>query len=248
MLTADLSDSYAKLERAEEHIADVKVIISAFLETDFYGLRLEVDERTRMARLHFDSLHQLDKRLNIVLGDALSNLRSALDYLYFAATGPITGIWDKGGFPFADDEPGFQGEVKKRIAPCGDAVRDLFIDKVQAYEGGNGEPLWVLNKLRNIDKHRLLVSTVNIAGVVASFRAGTIEFRHCEWLVEAGKSCAMVQVPANGPIQLTAEPQTTFVVEINEPPDVSRLDVISFLDSASEQVKSLLDAFKVLCN
>src|ERR1700730_14902236 len=118
MPKADLSDARQKLARAREHIADAEARIGGFLATNFYRLRFEPDQREGRVKIIFDSLHQPDKNINAVIGDAVGNLRSMLDYAAVALVAPITGKPESVGFPFADDINGFTGEVSKALAVC----------------------------------------------------------------------------------------------------------------------------------
>lgn len=248
MITPDLSDAYAKLARGRHHIADLEASISAYLATDFYRLRLEVDQWEGRMEVIFDSLHQPNKTINALIGDAIGNLRSALDYLVVALVAPISGKPDTCKFPFADDEKGFGGEVKATLSYSTQIIRDHFINKVQAYQGGNGHALWVLNKLRNRDKHRFLVATTNIAGITVSFRDrnGNV-FKNCGMGVSQGNSGVFISAPINH-IQFTDKPTPRFEIMLEEPPYLQGAPVASFLNGVASDVQSLLDAIKVVFN
>ena len=97
-----------------------------------------------------------------IIGDAIQNLRSALDH--FANQLMLVNL----GVPESDRESEFpirntagkyeatirgmekQGFLRK------DAVDPLL--RVQAYKGGDGHQLWVLNRLNNVDKHRIILA------------------------------------------------------------------------------------------
>ena len=247
MLSADFSDAIVKLNRAKQHISDVEASIKSFLVTKFYELRIETDQGTGRMKLVLHPLGEPDKRLNAVVGDAIGNLRSVLDYIFYTVTSPVTGVKDRGYFPMADDANGFAGEVKKgAIGTCADPFIALFIDKVQAYKGGVGESLWALNKLRNIDKHRLLVSTVAMTSVRLSMKCHGMTFVRTRFGVSKESDSVLLDAPV-GEINFTAEPQPSFEIRINEPPDVENREVIGLLHSGVERIEALLDALKILC-
>ena len=59
-------------------------------------------------------------------------------------------------------------------------MRQDAIDAIRAlepYKGGKGENLWVLHRLNNIDKHRLIVT---VGSSFQSVDVGTIMFGHME--------------------------------------------------------------------
>lgn len=190
-------------------------------------------------------MHQPDKELSAIIGDVLGNLRSALDYFVVALVLPITGDAHGIGFPFADNEKGFKGEVtKSSLSHVSDAIRQQFINEVQAYEDGFGHSLWVLNKLRNIDKHRYLVTSVSVSGVVMSFksRSSGAVFKDCTFAVKTSDGGTLIDVPIND-IKLTDKPRPTFEVKINEPPCPPDSPVVGFLKGLASDVGRTLDAF-----
>jgi hypothetical protein len=257
MPKVDFSDAAEKLKRANQHIAEAETFIANYLTSDFYRVRFENDHVARRTKILFDSLHPPSKAVNLAIGDAISNLRSTLDYLVVAMLSPITGTTKHIEFPFADDKSGFEGTVNKGVikgtgtakfvfSSVGSAVVTLLIDQVQAYKGGRGHSLWVLNKLRNIDKHRLLVAATRIAGVRASWVAGRCVYTDCSMGITAGQNGTFIDADL-GTVKFTAQPQLTFTVCINEPEaDAIDLEAIEFLKHASGQVNSLLQTLDVL--
>lgn len=242
----DFQDAHIKLGRAHEHIAEVDAAIKSFLSADFYRLRFKFDERENSVGFLFDSLHQPDRRLNTLIGDAISNLRSVLDYLAVAAVSPITGSAESIGFPFADDAKGFSGITKKAIGPCGNILVDHFLNEVQAYKGGKGEIFWVLNKLRNIDKHRLLIATVNIAGLYVTARMGPIVMEDCFFGTPEGQEARAFKFPASWKVDFASKPRPAFEVSFSEPPYIDQISVIEFLQRASKDVGVLLNELSAL--
>lgn len=249
MPAPDLTDAYAKLDRARHHIADLNSEIIKFLATDFYRMRIEPDDGISGIRIFFDSLHEPDKKVDALIGDAIGNLRSTLDYAAVALAYPITGKTDGTGFPFANNADGFSGEVRSArcLGPCNPIIQNHFINEVQAYNGGNGHSFWVLNKLRNIDKHRLLIATVSIAGVIASFynKSNNIRISDGHFNVRAGESSALIHMDVGMDMELTSEPRPTFEVRLSEPPYVEKTPVTPFLQSLARDVEGFLDALKV---
>ncbi|MEP2580841.1 MAG: hypothetical protein ABJH75_24825, partial [Roseibium sp.] len=120
-----------------------------------------------------------------------------------------------------------------------------FIKKIQAYEGGNGHSLWVLNKLRNIDKHRLLLASLKIAGVTASWRTrdGGI-YTNCGIGVDAGESGTFLDMPMDY-IEFTDQPRPLFEVTLTESPYVYDAPVAALLDSFACNVQSVLNSAKI---
>ena len=241
----DFADAVIKCERADVHIAAVQAEITRFLATEFYRIRFEHDLAKGTVLARFDSLHQPDKRFSLILGDAVSNLRSTLDYVAGALLYPITGTREGHTFPFADDQTGFEGIVNKGpIKGCGPAVVSLLLNEVQAYESGVGRTLWALNKFRNIDKHRLLIATVSLAGVKFScVTANRCTFNDISVNFRAGQGVYLIEAPP-GFVEFTKKPEPLFSVMITEPPQVG--EAVAFLHDASSSIKRLVASLKAM--
>lgn len=246
MSKSDFSSAEAKLSRAYQHIANTETKIDHWLSANLNKVRFESNDGTQRIKVIFDSLHHPTMEINTIIGDAIGNLRSSLDYIAVALTYPITGKSDKISFPFADDANSLSGQVKATngFGVCDVSIQNLFIDKIQAYKGGAGHTLWALNKLRNIEKHRFLVSITQLAGVTTSFIDinGNI-FTNIGMNISAGESGTFIDAP-KGHIKFTDDMRPTFQVIIEESPIITE-DALVFLHECYCDIKALLDALKV---
>lgn len=236
-MKVDLSDAKAKLDRAAYHVGQLEAKIAEYLGSDFHKTTLDPKEGS----LRFQSLHRMDKSINCLIGDAVGNIRSSLDYAAIAILKPITGKSDEGGFPFADDDQGFKGMVTKGYFSACPSLHVPFLDDVQAYKGGKGNTLWAINKLRNIDKHRLLIAAPAMAGVRVSVWDPVADFRmsNCWFGVRPGNNCHIIDKAPN--LKFTDKPHPFFEIRIEEPGVVERAAVVKFLKEASEAAKAFLD-------
>jgi hypothetical protein len=71
----------AKIERAKEHIRDLNAEWQAFRATDSYGIRVDLDPQTGERVYRFEIRQQISIDIATIIGDAVHNLRSALDHL-----------------------------------------------------------------------------------------------------------------------------------------------------------------------
>ena len=104
-------------------------------------------------------------RLGVLVGDVISNLRSALDHVVYAVSfsrDPDEFRDDRSTFfPIRDDPQGFTRRRRKEWEPLHE-IRGIppeaqaFIEGLQPYHGDNvsEDPLCVLREMSNIDKHR----------------------------------------------------------------------------------------------
>jgi hypothetical protein len=102
-----------------------------------------------------------------IVGDALHNLHTALDFvandIEFSTTGQRTKhtkfpIYDTRDELVAAVNGGFKHKAPERII-------DFIVNVIQPYKGGDGEPIWALHALDIEDKHRLLIPHVHFKWV-----------------------------------------------------------------------------------
>ena len=157
--------SRLKVERAYKHIADVSSILEAFIGSDFYDLTVDKDPETGENFLRCAIKSRLEEeKIALIIGDALHNLRSALDLLYFETVELCDGAstkWTR--FPFADTRDQLIGRLhsaleKKQITRN---VYNLILNIVKPYEGGSAA-LWTLDDLNITDKHQLLIPVLKL--------------------------------------------------------------------------------------
>ncbi|MFC3786499.1 hypothetical protein GGR90_003686 [Sphingopyxis italica] len=237
----NLMDARLKLERAREHILDVERAVENLTAPELYKISIQRDESPYLS-VDFETLHDGNQYLSAIIGDAIGNLRSSLDYLMGAVVKPLGGNPAKVTFPFADNEKGFKGEVRAAPLLLTPDLVDVF-DKIEAYEGGAGRNLWAINKLRNIDKHRLLITVNHLAGIKASWRAGSSTFTNCGMWVEAGKQGKAIRAPA-ADFEFTSYPTPMFQIMFDEPKVPPFTEVGPFLHLAASDIDSLLQSLE----
>ncbi len=157
MATNGLTGMWAKIERAKSRIAHLNDRLRAFRKPGSYRVVVYSDLQTRQLFYQLVYVEPVPIEVLLVVGDILQYLRTALDHLayqMFLASPGVDRKWlDKIYFPIAEEcKPLLFGKIE--------GMRPAFVEavqKIEAYKGGNGHQLWVLKKLNNIDKHRLLV-------------------------------------------------------------------------------------------
>jgi hypothetical protein len=71
----------AKLERAEKHISDVDAAIRVFFESRPYVIVAKQDQKTGDYVSYVESVRDVPVNVPLIAGDAIHNIRSALDHL-----------------------------------------------------------------------------------------------------------------------------------------------------------------------
>jgi hypothetical protein len=149
-----------KIERAKKHIRDLNaLLVSEVVQGHLHAIRVESDPDTNCDSLKFEFSQAVPEELMCIVGDALHNLRTALDFvandIEFATTGQRT---KHTKFPVFDTQKCLIDAINggfKHKAPEG--VVNFIVDVVQPYETGDGNPIWALHALDIEDKHRLLI-------------------------------------------------------------------------------------------
>jgi len=153
-----------KIKRAKEHVADLEREVSAFLDTHPYVIATKRNPQTRQLIYYVSSLRDTPESLPLLAGDAIQNLVSALDHMAYQLVCCDTG--DKPPnpnriyFPIAEDAAKYEAKKRGKIEGASDDTVKA-IDALKPYKGGK-DLLWVLNRLNNIDKHRLLITVGSI--------------------------------------------------------------------------------------
>jgi hypothetical protein len=188
-LALDLSSSDAKLARAREHLEVLKSEIPASIEdAGPYSIRFsEVDPQTGWCSI-FLVPNQTDKpRLGGVLGDFIHNLRCALDYIVTALVDANQAtLTTRHQFPVYIDEAAYRAKVGTATTVVakgnlGGIVDGLaLIEQWQPYRlkpNPRADPLFVVQRFSNADKHREPVALLSIP-------VGSIEFDYNGTIVE----------------------------------------------------------------
>lgn len=165
-----------KVERAKKHVSDLEREIQSFLETRPYKVGCKVDPETRKPTYYVSSVEPTPKSLPLIAGDAVQNLMSALDHLAYqlvlsdTADAPPNARWIY--FPIQDDATKYEAKKAGKIQGASKDTIDA-IDSLKPYKGGN-DLLWMLYRLNNIEKHRLLFT---VGSCAAGIHAGQIAAR-----------------------------------------------------------------------
>ncbi|MEO6924137.1 MAG: hypothetical protein ABI142_09955 [Bryocella sp.] len=98
-------------------------------------------------------------RISAMIGDAIHNLRSALDHVAYQLVWVSLGRQPTGHvyFPIADDREKYEVQRSRQLHGARPAAI-AAVDAVTPYRGGN-DLLWQLHKLNNVDKHRVLLTS-----------------------------------------------------------------------------------------
>jgi len=149
-----------KLSRAEKHLCDLDAAIRFFCESKPYRISVKPHPVAEIdyVRLFVESVTPVPAEIGLIIGDAVHNLRSALDHLAFQlvlANGktPVTTT----EFPISDPAKQYTPAFESRkIESVPSKAKDIFRSIQPAHTGDM--TLWNLQTLDIADKHRLLIT------------------------------------------------------------------------------------------
>ena len=156
-----------KVIRAKKHIQDLEVAALPWKGQDTHVIVRDLqakpgnkgqDRWVRLPELPFDIL--------ALAGDALQNLRTALDHLMFHLA-IVAGVATSKqlrriAFPIFENKQAYEAEIGGKVALLRPAAQKA-IELIEPYDGGKGEILWRLHSANNWDKHCGLTATAHDA-------------------------------------------------------------------------------------
>lgn len=155
----------AKLNWAEEHIKNLNAATDRFRKAHTDIVIREPHEDLGEVWHKVAYVPEIPAPLGLLLGDALYNLRAALDYLAYELV--LAGGNEPSGqtaFPIFDTADEYWERMARKVKGMRQSAIEA-INRIQPYEGGFSHALWQLHRLNNIDKHRALltIALVNTA-------------------------------------------------------------------------------------
>lgn len=215
-----LDGARLKVERAFEHLKTVNTETAAFFDTQPYpiGVEQEADDRWRVV-LHVR--REVPAHLAVGFGDAVHNVRSALDHLAYALAASPTRNTQ---WPICDTEASWKSALSKKYLKGIDPAHHAAICDRQPYRDvGKYHWLSTLRDLDDADKHRVLqyaaawpsqaelLIPVGLTGQAPPTTVVKVE--------EGAILCRMVGRPATPTVKMEVKATVGYQVNFGPPPD-----------------------------
>jgi hypothetical protein len=186
-----LHHARAKLDWANKHIENFNRLIATLPSA--YTSSIEMNPETGGEFIKYDLVNRdkLFTECALVIGDALHNLRSALDYAWAATIKKIApaGLDNFSKFPIYESADKLKCALNgRKIGIISPTLYDLIISKIRPYDGGD-DSLWCIHRLNILDKHRLLIPIIEYASI------GGIEVEDERGDVSSGGTWGTAQKP-----------------------------------------------------
>ncbi|MGQ0589569.1 MAG: hypothetical protein ACT4N8_08570 [Sphingosinicella sp.] len=157
-----LRPSYLKIARAKKHILDLQREIDAFLGTKPAKLVIRDDRAAGQTIRSVKQNSPVPETISLIIGDAVHNLRCALDLTVFAIVGDKTPSPQSVQFPWAWSPEKLEATLTTRqMRHAGKNVIDA-VKALEPYPGGN-EAIEAVHRLDITDKHQLILTAVSSA-------------------------------------------------------------------------------------
>ena len=152
------SDARSKIERANHHIKDIEACIAALHETNTAVIETDPDSGCETLKHDFTDTSAL-KEIALILGDAVHNLKCALDYTWLQTIEKLipANVDDRAKFPVRKTIVEMKGYLTScKVDVVCPTLFNLMIGKIQPWDAGN-IAIWPIHSFDNRDKHRLLI-------------------------------------------------------------------------------------------
>lgn len=229
-----------KLDRARHHIEGLRHKLSEYKEAMPYELRIADGQWVLQQKVDFPN------DIPLTIGDAVHNLRAALDLAACDAVRAKQKSHAGVKFPFAESAGKLEDYLRREIKRAGPKVCDL-IRSLRPFKGGNLR-LRGLHDLDIMDKHQLIIPCFGLAelkDLSMSIRGGpTVTFVGTTFDLGGSKGLRMVKgVPLDAVSVSGSPPDTKVVLGLDTPfPDKP---VIELLEDLHMMVKCICEKLRL---
>lgn len=238
-----------KLARANRHIGELESLFDTFFSDNPHRVEIinnDPDRPGLTVRGVFD--RPLPNDVATVIGDAIHNLRTALDHLAAAAVRSAGQVPTRyTGFPIYEKEADFDGGHTGKLAGAPPEFI-TFVKGLKPYlhpksgSGGGNIDLWVLTQLDNLDKHDILLPTVSVGTLpelIVRNPDGVIKTRIGSTSVSGKGHVNAISIGGAG-LKYEVNGEPTFVVLFERTGLVDDVEVVALLRRLASVVSKII--------
>jgi hypothetical protein len=230
-----------KIERAKKHLGDFEAARDRFFDPQPYVIERDHNTETGDDVFKVSNLRATPLELALIAGDAIHNLRSALDHLAYQLVLVAGGMPStQTGYPIFATGKRYETYKAGKVEGMSDAAK-REIDASKPYGRGTDELYW-LHTLNISDKHHeLLITLVSVSGALVLMP---------RWYKPRFQFYNFRTPVKDGDIILTCEPgfdenvNFAFDVAFGEPEVVKGKPVLELLHQTSDFVDNLILSFR----
>jgi hypothetical protein len=245
------AEARLKIKWANQHIAHLGDMLHAFSKTDFYIIAVEKDEDSDGHVWRFRQIRS-PWEAPLIIGDAIHNIRSALDIAYFSLVKQVGDPTDWTQFKFFSDRNHLVTSLRGGVLKRAPDIVDRLADEIRPYRAKDNSIL-ALHDLDIADKHMLVLPTLPVTkvrlrkvvingGIVSGMR-----FEDLTVTVREGGIADLVGFGFDGSadmkIDIQGDRQATFTVLFGKGQPLENDPVIPTLTQLSQLVSTIIDKF-----
>jgi hypothetical protein len=243
------ASAHLKIKRANRHIAEIQSLFSNFGRSNFFNLTIDKDPGTGGNFLCFeiDLFHFPFDEVAVATGDAVHNLRSCLDHLYYQVISQCGGLPSKySRFPIFESKEklteNLDGAVKtKQITQ---SVADVITHKIKPIKG-NGN-VWGIHIVDILDKHRVLTPLVKLTGIYDVVLEDETHARIGKSEYFITRSTRIKLDDADGRTVTVKNKGRSYVFGIFDTEPFKGQNIVAKLKNASEEFHKIIEQFESL--
>ena len=234
-----------KSEWAKHHIRELETQFRAFIERNPYRVGAGHNANTGKTAIRLIFHEKLPTSVALIIGDAVHNMRTALDHMTWELIGLDGGTQDRYlKFPTGDNRVNFESSCQGIKTPT-QAIRDL-LKSLEAFPSGKGDVLYRLHLLDNSDKHTVLTPVIRAAKVskLLIFNADrtlNTTLINNTFAGDTGPLADIWQVPTGGYVEFDPEVKATPDIFFGPVLGVPARPVFEALSEFSHAVSSAID-------
>ncbi|HEV8388706.1 MAG TPA: hypothetical protein VGQ35_02630, partial [Dongiaceae bacterium] len=240
------------IEWAKNHVNGVEHITKGTVAESADIITIDNNFQPGTARVTIGPAKFLPSSLLLHLGDAVHNLNSVMDFLWSGlARSCNAAVTSKITFPRDETRQNLQArlsDAKGNNAAINVAfpqAQSFILDVIQPYKEGN-RAIWSLNKIDNINKHRMLILATHLISfdqdiVLVGSDGGTIVQPSGVAIQTQGFPLTIGLTP---PVRIDNNPKATIAVVFGEPNHFTGEPVVEALVRLVEATMEVVNQFE----
>jgi hypothetical protein len=159
-------DARLKIDRANKHISDLDVRIRVLADSDIATVEINLDGGNEVIKHDFGDITGIAE-IALVAGDAVHNLKCALDYAWVETIRKLvpSAVSKFAKFPVYPTMEDLEAALReKKIDISSPSLFRLMLDEIKPFDEGNFA-IWPVHKLDIRDKHRLLIPIIYYSSI-----------------------------------------------------------------------------------
>ena len=150
-----------KIQRAQKHIDELKVVLKSFKDSGPYSVSRKRDSKTGEWLIYIADAKPIPHDVELISGDIVQNLYCCLDYLAWEMV-KAAGMKKPNSFtsfPISEEVPTTDKQIDRYNRQVDGMSEDAkrAIECMRPYRRENNR-FWTLHKLNNLNKHRTLLT------------------------------------------------------------------------------------------